>query len=526
MQEAYLTSQAMASALGVHVETVRRWLRTKELRGTPFGHAGYRVAERDLQAFLARRQGAQAPATPVAADSQEDLSAAQLARVEQRTQQAVEALLSMAAKIVHFAPDAGGERTQEAAVAQRLVDVICRVLECQRASITTIDAATHAFLSVAVTGISREEERQWRERRLGAVLREYFTDPILEKTLREQGIIELDLSQPPWNQRPAPYGIQTLLVVAMTIDGQQVGILALDHNGTSHHFSPSERALAQAVGKLGAVVLEHERLLRERAAGLAQEAALREANRQMDDFVGLVSHELRTPLTSIKNTLQLIVRRLDALTTTEAGDPDQIAATLAWIRRQALASEQQAQRQQRLILDLLDVTSIQAGKLAYQMAPCDVLPLIQKEVDAVQPLAPDRAIHIAAAPAQASVWADPDRISQVLNNFLTNALKYAGGAAPIHVLMEQHDTHMWVAVRDHGPGLAPAAQQHIWERFYRAPGQSAAGGLGLGLYICRMIIEAHGGEIGVESTAGEGATFWFSLPLIGECTAKNEREGG
>jgi excisionase family DNA binding protein len=518
MQEMYLTSQDIASMLGVHVETVRRWLRTKELRGIPFGHAGYRVAERDLQSFLARRQDISAFPAHMTADSPEDLTLAQMARVEQRTQQALEALLSMAEEIVHFAPDdAHGERKQESAVAQRLVDVICRVLGCQRASITTIDATTHAFLSVAVTGISPTEEQQWRERRPGAVLHDYFTDPTLDQRLREQGAIELDVTQSPWNQHPAPYGIQTLLVVSMEVNGQQVGILALDHNGAYHHFSPGERALAKAVGKLGAVVLEHERLLRERAAGLAQEEALREANRQMDEFVGLVSHELRTPLTSIKSTLQLVLRRLNALTDKDERDPDALYDTVQWIRRLALASEQQAQRQQRLILDLLDVTQIQAGTLEYRMAACDVLSLVRREVDAIQQLAPARPIHINAATAHAVVWADPDRIGQVLNNYLTNALKYAGGETPIVVLVEQRDTHIWVAVRDQGPGLSCDAQQHIWERYYRVPGQSSAGGLGLGLYICRMIIETHGGDIGVDSKVGEGATFWFTVPLAGKC---------
>lgn len=443
MRETYLTSQDIASALGVHVETVRRWLRTKELRGTSFGHAGYRVAENDLQAFLQQRQSSGASPSQTAADPQEGLSPAQLARLEQRTQQALEALLSMAEEIAHFIPgESASEHKQEAAVAQRLVDVICRVLGCQRASITTIDPVTHQFLSAAVTGISPAEERQWRERRPGAVLREYFTDPTLDQQLREEGVLELDLTQPPWNQHPAPYGIQTLLFVAMEINGQRVGVVALDHNGTRHHFSPSERALAKAVGKLGAVVLEHERLLRERAAGLAQEAALREANRQMDGFISLVSHELRTPLTTIKSTLQLVLRRLDALAAKDERDPDVLYATVQWIHRLAHAAEQQAQRQQRLILDLLDVARIQEGKLDYHMATCDIVSLVQKEVDAVQQLAPNRPIRIITASTHATLWADADRLSQVLNNFLTNALKYANNATPIEVLVEERDAHM------------------------------------------------------------------------------------
>jgi signal transduction histidine kinase len=116
------------------------------------------------------------------------------------------------------------------------------------------------------------------------------------------------------------------------------------------------------------------------------------------------------------------------------------------------------------------------------------------------------------------VYVDAGRIEQVVTNFLTNALKYSPADRPVEVRVEvePHQARVWV--RDQGPGLPPEEQERIWERFHRAQGvevQSGTGvGLGLGLYISRMIVERHQGQVGVESTPGQGATFWFTLPLL------------
>ena len=113
--------------------------------------------------------------------------------------------------------------------------------------------------------------------------------------------------------------------------------------------------------------------------------------------------------------------------------------------------------------------------------------------------------------------ADADRIGQVVTNYLTNALKYSPVDRPIEVFLAIEGQMARVSVQDEGPGLSPAEQQAIWERFYqveRIKVQSGSGtGLGLGLYICQTIIEQHQGKVGVQSSPGEGSTFWFSLPL-------------
>jgi signal transduction histidine kinase len=119
------------------------------------------------------------------------------------------------------------------------------------------------------------------------------------------------------------------------------------------------------------------------------------------------------------------------------------------------------------------------------------------------------------------VVADADRIGQVVANFVTNALKYSPDDQPIHVRVQRKKHDVRVSVHDHGPGLPPEEQVRVWELFHRAPGvnvQSDLGlqssGLGLGLHICKRIVELHlGGKVGIDSAAGEGSTFWFQLPL-------------
>jgi signal transduction histidine kinase len=173
----------------------------------------------------------------------------------------------------------------------------------------------------------------------------------------------------------------------------------------------------------------------------------------------------------------------------------------------------------RLVNDLLDLSRIQAGKLQMHPELTDLRPLVQRVVEDQQEVVSARTIrlHLPHADESALVQADPDRIAQVIVNYLTNALKYSPADTPVEVGLEVdgHAARVWVG--DQGPGLPEAEQERIWQRYYRVPGiavQSGTGvGLGLGLTIVRQIIELHGGEVGVESAAGRGSTFWFTLPL-------------
>jgi signal transduction histidine kinase len=149
----------------------------------------------------------------------------------------------------------------------------------------------------------------------------------------------------------------------------------------------------------------------------------------------------------------------------------------------------------------------------------DLRPLVQRTVEEQQGVAATRTIrlHLPNTDESIMVQADPDRIAQVIVNYMTNALKYSPADAPVEVGLELLGPMARVWVRDQGPGLPEAEQERIWQRYHRVPGievQSGTGiGLGLGLTIVRHIIEVHGGVVGVESAPGRGSTFWFTLPL-------------
>jgi signal transduction histidine kinase len=178
---------------------------------------------------------------------------------------------------------------------------------------------------------------------------------------------------------------------------------------------------------------------------------------------------------------------------------------------------QQAGRLNRLVNDLLDTARIQSGRLELDLKPMDLIDIVRATVEEQCQAFPERSIAIQVPEAEVRVFADAERIGQVITNFLTNAFKYSQEDAPVEMGVEVEGSLARAWVRDRGPGLLPSDQERIWERFYRVRGteiQSGSGvGLGLGLHISKTIIEQHHGQVGVQSTPGQGATFWFTLGL-------------
>ena len=175
--------------------------------------------------------------------------------------------------------------------------------------------------------------------------------------------------------------------------------------------------------------------------------------------------------------------------------------------------------QTRLINDLLDVSRITINTLKLKLRRCELGSIVRETVKDWRVIAPERSLllEVPAHPA-VHVLADRDRISQVVSNYVTNALRYSSPDQPIRIGLTTEEDVARVWVRDQGPGLSAEAQKEIWQRFHQVrevPVLSGSGkGLGLGLYICQMLIGQHQGEVGVESTPGEGSTFWFTLLLV------------
>ncbi|TMD59969.1 MAG: PAS domain S-box protein [Chloroflexi bacterium] len=267
-----------------------------------------------------------------------------------------------------------------------------------------------------------------------------------------------------------------------------------------------------------AATLEINRDITERWLRDAKVQALSETTRQMDEFLGIASHELRTPLTAIKGNLQLAKRQLNRMLKQDGITKEEVASTITAVQGLLDRAERQATIQNRLVNDLIDVSRIHAGHLELQIEPCGLTGIVREVVEDQRDINPTRTILFENPTMEVPVLADIDRVGQVVNNYLSNALKYSEETRPVEVRVELEGSIVRVSVRDEGPGLPPGEQERIWDRFYRAEGvevKSGSGvGLGLGLHICRTIIEQLGGQVGVESKEGVGSTFWFTLPLV------------
>ncbi|HEU5368637.1 MAG TPA: GAF domain-containing sensor histidine kinase, partial [Ktedonobacterales bacterium] len=401
-----------------------------------------------------------------------------------------------------------------------LAELTCTVLGCSRIGIILIEPETELMCPLAVVGLQPEQEREWWDSQPADARLSDSPTPELVEQLRRGEPILIDMRQPPFNEQPNPYNVSTFLTVPLRSGDRLTGIMTLDYGGAEHHYTEQELALATAVSTLTAVVLERERLLRQREEARANELALREANRQMNEFLSIVSHELRTPLTSVSAYIQRsqiqLRRMLTTMTEQETTVPD-LPGKLTSFQETLERALTQIRRLNRLIGDLLDIARIEAERLELTPVPSDLAAIVRDAVQEQHVAWPARTIGLELPHGRVPVVADPERVGQVVSNYLTNALKYSAQDEPVQVSLRLEPGQARVLVRDQGPGLSPEQHTRIWERFHRAPGvevQSGSGvGLGLGLYICRIIIQRHHGQVGVESAPGNGSTFWFTLPL-------------
>lgn len=229
--------------------------------------------------------------------------------------------------------------------------------------------------------------------------------------------------------------------------------------------------------------------------------ALQEAERSKQEVLAMVTHDLRSPLTSLQLTLNL----LDGGTMDTSSDK---------AKNMISRANSSVGKLIQLINDLLDIDKIESGRFSLNIQDTEDSSMIEQAVELIQHSADARNITIEAKPADADIHCDEERIVRVLTNLISNAIKFSPDNSKIIVSTKQTDEQLLFEVKDQGRGLPPGEQDKIFERYHQVNSADEAEkkGSGLGLTICKALVEAHGGTIGATSSDGEGSTFWFKIP--------------
>ncbi|XXF76743.1 ATP-binding protein [Myxococcaceae bacterium GXIMD 01537] len=281
------------------------------------------------------------------------------------------------------------------------------------------------------------------------------------------------------------------ITIPLQAHGRTVGTLALVHAESQRHYQPSDlRLLMDLAGRIGLAV-DNARLYR----------TAREAVHVRDEFLAVASHELKTPLTPLNLRLQALLRELDGPL-----DPERLLGHVKVLQRQT--------KQLGLLVEsLLDVSYISTGTLRLDLEDVDLAQVVRTVAGRYAGMAQrmNSALCLEVESPLVGRW-DEERLEQVVGNLVANALKYGAGR-PVRVRTEARRGWARLLVSDEGIGIAPENVRRIFDRFERAVSSEHFGGLGLGLYISRHVVEALGGTIRVTSEPGQGATFEVSLPL-------------
>jgi PAS domain S-box-containing protein len=291
-----------------------------------------------------------------------------------------------------------------------------------------------------------------------------------------------------------PYleGVTSMLIAPLRQRRQVSGHITLTREGPNP-YTREDEALLGDLAHRAAQAIENARLYGEAQSAVAAR----------DEFLSIASHELRTPLTALRLALENMRR------VCEVGAIRDLP--MSHVERVLATAERQGQRLEKLVAALLDVSRIHMGRLELEVEEVDLGAVIAEAAAQLEDEASQAGSRIEVHGAAVAGRWDRMRLGQVVTNLLSNAVKYGAGKA-VEISYGELQDRAWMVVRDRGIGIAPGDQAHIFERFERAVSSRNYGGLGLGLFIVKRIVEAHGGTIRVESAPGEGAAFRIELP--------------
>jgi signal transduction histidine kinase len=313
-------------------------------------------------------------------------------------------------------------------------------------------------------------------------------------------IVNSDEAGPPSGERGLALGAAqaNALCVPLTSRSRTFGVLTLLSSDPERRYTSADLEVANELAQQAAAALFNARLYQ----------VSRNAIRAREDVLAMVSHDLRAPLQTIK----LAAVAISKLSSPGGGGQRQLEAILRGIHRM-----------ERMVSDLLDLTSIEAGHLSVDRQGHEIYGLIRDAFEMLSPLARAKSIdlRVEVLTPPRSVLCDRERVLQVFSNLVGNAIKFTkeGGAVAIRAELQRNQACF--AVRDNGPGIPETIRLHLFERYWQAEDASKKTGRGLGLYIAKGIVEAQGGRIWFDSELGAGSTFYFTLPLLPEDVSDN-----
>ncbi len=376
-----------------------------------------------------------------------------------------------------------------------VVVTLREVLHCRAANIMLLNPRTELLEIRAAAGV-KDRWRQEARLRIGEGIAGQVVQqkrPIyVPDTWKDPRFVVFDPS------------VRSLLCVPLMVGDRVIGTLSVDHE-IPNAFQPEHERLLTIVATQAAAGIENARLFYELKAH-AEELRrayeeLQEADRLKDEIVQNVSHELRTPLTFIKGYVDLLL--------------DGSMGPLTEAQREAMEIiAEKTNLLSRLVGDIVTLQRIERGTLRFEAV--DVVALARVSVQSFQLTASQAGLEfILEDPgAPVIVWGDRERLSQVLDNLLHNAVKFSPNGGRITVRVQDLEDRVQVSVQDTGIGIPSDKLERIFERFYQVDGSTKRrfGGMGLGLAIVKRIVEAHGGQVWVESELGKGSTFYFTIP--------------
>jgi signal transduction histidine kinase len=296
---------------------------------------------------------------------------------------------------------------------------------------------------------------------------------------------------------PGRHRLEHILALPLTQEQALVGVIYVFRPASARQFQVRDVHLLEIFAQQAAAAIQSSRLVKQASEERQRLLAMQES------FVGIVSHELQTPIAIIKGYASTL------------GHPEG-----SWrpevVRRIAGTIEDECDRLQSLVTDLLDISRIQAGRVAMAFSKIDIGELVGDTVQSMRVRSPERRIELRVAPNLPLVRVDAEKLRRAIQNLIDNAIKYSPPNSTISVRVQTLNNELCISIHDQGIGVPEAEQEHIFERFHRVDTSLSrtTPGVGLGLYIVKAIIDAHGGRTWVESPgSGQGSTFVIALPL-------------